>query len=159
MSSFTRFSKTPAMYYNSEESDKQRKDLWSVMEGFTYYVNNKEDDDNIIVPSGYLTDGASVPRVFWSLIPPWGRYGAAAIVHDYLCDGNPIRRYSTNVNNVRVYGNYYPNRKEANKIFNQAMKVLKVPRFTRWTMYTAVRIYGIFKPLNRDKSNGIFEVK
>jgi hypothetical protein len=27
------------------------------------------------VPAGYLTDGDSVPRVFWSLIPPWGAYG------------------------------------------------------------------------------------
>jgi len=38
----------------------------------------------LTIPKGFLTDGASVPRLFWNLIPPWGDYGPAAIVHDYL---------------------------------------------------------------------------
>ena len=38
----------------------------------------------IVVPEGFVTDFASVPRVFWDIAPPWGWYAAAAVVHDYL---------------------------------------------------------------------------
>jgi hypothetical protein len=36
------------------------------------------------VPSGFVTDLASVPRLFWSVFPRTGRYAYAAIAHDYL---------------------------------------------------------------------------
>jgi hypothetical protein len=38
----------------------------------------------IEVPSGFLTDLASIPKLFWNILPPFGRYSAAAVVHDYL---------------------------------------------------------------------------
>lgn len=39
------------------------------------------------VPAGSVVDGASIPRVFWSLIggPFEGRYRDASIVHDHFC--------------------------------------------------------------------------
>ena len=41
----------------------------------------------VVVPEGYKTNGADVPRVFWSIIPPFKpKYLPAVIVHDYLCD-------------------------------------------------------------------------
>ena len=39
----------------------------------------------ITVPKGFRSDLASVPRIFWPIIPRHGRYTIAAIVHDYLC--------------------------------------------------------------------------
>lgn len=36
------------------------------------------------VPTGFVTDLTSVPRVFWSLLRPDGDYVYAAILHDYL---------------------------------------------------------------------------
>jgi hypothetical protein len=38
----------------------------------------------IIVPVGFVTDFASVPRPFWSFLPPYGPWTRAAIVHDFL---------------------------------------------------------------------------
>jgi len=40
----------------------------------------------ITVPAGYRTDFASIPRLVWPLLPPVGRGGKAAIIHDWLCD-------------------------------------------------------------------------
>jgi hypothetical protein len=41
----------------------------------------------ITIPKGYETNGANIPRVFWSIIPPFKpKYLPAVIVHDYLCD-------------------------------------------------------------------------
>jgi len=82
------------------------------------------DDHVIVVPAGFETDFASVPRIFWRVIPPWGRYARAAIVHDYL------------------YASHIVGRKEADKIFLALMRALGVPWRTRTTMYWAVRLGG-----------------
>jgi len=41
-----------------------------------------------LAPKGYVTDGASIPRVFWSLAgaPFDGQYREAAVIHDMYCD-------------------------------------------------------------------------
>ncbi len=36
------------------------------------------------VPRGFVTDMASVPRLFWTAFPPCGKYTPAAVVHDYI---------------------------------------------------------------------------
>jgi len=38
----------------------------------------------VTVPAGFVTDFASIPRAFWSLLPPDGLYTYPAILHDYL---------------------------------------------------------------------------
>jgi hypothetical protein len=91
---------------------------------FSELVNEK-----IVAPAGFRSDGASVPRIFWNLFPPFHRYLLAAIVHDHLCvqGKSKTSKYSS---------------KQVHKIFHEAMKVLKVPRRTRWPMYTAVKFFG-----------------
>ncbi|AHK11759.1 hypothetical protein S144_45 [Shewanella sp. phage 1/44] len=46
--------------------------------------------ETVIIPTGFLTDGASIPKIAWSLIgtPFEPRFITAAIVHDYMCDNN-----------------------------------------------------------------------
>lgn len=38
----------------------------------------------ITVPAGFAWDGMSIPRALWSLLPPWGSYSGAALIHDWL---------------------------------------------------------------------------
>jgi len=38
----------------------------------------------VTVPEGFVTDFASVPRVFWQFLPRDGKYTYPAIIHDYL---------------------------------------------------------------------------
>jgi hypothetical protein len=80
------------------------------------------------VPKGFVTDGASVPRIFWSILYPFGNYFPAALVHDYL--------YSKASNKLKI------TRAEADKIFLQAMKDVGVGWLTRRTIYRAVRLGG-----------------
>lgn len=80
----------------------------------------------IAVPSGFLTDGASVPRIFWSLFSPFGDYFRAALVHDYL--------YSP--------GNRKFSRRESDRIFLDAMEDAGVSWIKRQTIYRAVRLGG-----------------
>jgi len=50
-----------------------------LLEDFTYR--------DVIVPKGYITNGANVPRLFWNLIPPFQpRFMDAVVIHDFLTD-------------------------------------------------------------------------
>lgn len=42
------------------------------------------------------------------------------------------------------YHNKVVTRKEADDIFLEAMKAIKVNKVTRWFLYNSVRLYGIF---------------
>jgi hypothetical protein len=39
----------------------------------------------ITVPAGFIFDGASTPRIFWSIVPPFKCTKEASCVHDWLC--------------------------------------------------------------------------
>jgi|SRR3990167_2545512 len=97
---------------------------WRVARAFRYYVGAEGSNDFIDVPEGYETDFASVPRGLWNILPPDGTYSQAAVLHDFL------------------YGKRLRPRKECDKIFLEAMKVLKVSWWKRRLMYRAVRIFG-----------------
>lgn len=92
-----------------------------LLETFAYQVR---DGDVIVVPAGFVTDFASIPRLFWRLEPPLGRAGKAAVIHDWL------------------YSNKLRTREEADKIFRQAMGDLGVPVIKRRLMWAAVRAGG-----------------
>lgn len=40
----------------------------------------------MVIPAGYRTDFATIPRLLWPLMPPHGRMANAAIAHDYAYD-------------------------------------------------------------------------
>ncbi len=100
---------------------------WTVWEDFAYYFDDK-DGPGITVPAGFMTDFASVPRIFWWLISPYGKHGKAAVLHDFLYY---MARNGTGKPRTR---------KEADVVFLQAMKVLGVATWKRLAMYYAVRI-------------------
>tara|TARA_R110000744_G_scaffold90984_7_gene176603 strand:- start:385 stop:804 length:420 start_codon:yes stop_codon:yes gene_type:complete len=83
----------------------------------------------VTVPRAFISDGASVPRAFWSLYPPFGKYLEAAVVHDWFCvlgkkGESPICS------------------KTAARVFLEAMQVCGVSRWRRRKMYWAVALGG-----------------
>ena len=54
------------------------------MREFGYDVGAEGSRDQITVPVGFETDFASVPRPFSAILPKWGKYGDAAVIHDWL---------------------------------------------------------------------------
>lgn len=42
----------------------------------------------VTVPSGFVTDGASIPRILWVFASPSGELFEAAIVHDYMYENS-----------------------------------------------------------------------
>lgn len=80
----------------------------------------------IKVPRFFITDGASIPKPFWSFLSPFGEYFPAAVVHDFL--------YSKK--NTKF------DRKQSDKIFLQAMKDKGVILPKRILIWSAVRSFG-----------------
>jgi len=77
------------------------------------------------VPAGIVTDGASVPRVAWSLFPPFaGKHRLAAVIHDRYCQ---IRD--------RPW-------EKVHRMFYEAMIAAKVDLISAKTMYGAVWAFG-----------------
>ena len=109
--------------------------FWDVLAPFEYRVGSEDSAEVVRVDAHFITDFASIPRFAWSIIGhPTGRYGKAAVVHDWLythpADGlvaRPVQPRS---------------RKRCDQIFLEGMKVLGVGWWKRSTMYLAVRVGG-----------------
>ncbi|MBS0153727.1 MAG: DUF1353 domain-containing protein [Nitrospira sp.] len=78
----------------------------------------------VTVPKGFVTDLASIPRIFFSALRPDGEYAYAAVVHDYL------------------YWTQTRSRDEADDILKMAMEDFKVGTVTVGAIYIAVRVAG-----------------
>lgn len=79
------------------------------------------------VSPGYEFDGASIPRFAWPIVGhPWGDYSPAALFHDIL------------------YDTEYWERKKADKMLKDLIKVLPVAATRRVLIYNAVRAGGGF---------------
>lgn len=74
----------------------------------------------IVVPVGFITDGPSIPRLFWNIVPVWGPWAIAGIIHDFVCCllamGRPHEECQT--------------RYECDRMFVDAMWSIDVP--ARW---------------------------
>ncbi len=110
-------------------------DFWLLITPLVYEVS---EGDVITVPGGFKTDFASIPRIFWRILPPqgWGghdRHGPASVVHDYL------------------YQKQARPKPEADLIFREAMLSLGVSPWRAAAMYWAVRLFGSWAWHSYDK--------
>lgn len=104
---------------------------WRVVEGFSYTGISGTFE----VPADSCTDFASVPRFFLWLLPSYGKYTKAAILHDCLW-----RIYVPRGDLGYV---------DADGMFRRAMRELQVPFLQRWLMWSAVRWGALMKPGGR----------
>lgn len=130
MSSFTE-----ALMVSPLKNGKQ----WVTRREFIYDVGEEGSGDVVSVPIGFITDFASVPRLFWTILPKWGKYGNAAVIHDYL------------------YMSQERSRKESDDIFYEGMVVLGTNKIIAKIMYYAVRIFGGFAYYKDNKRKYFFE--
>ena len=107
---------------------------WSVLDHIFYY-HSYDMRKFVVIPTGFRTDFASVPRLLWWLLPPQGdcgerNYGTSSILHDYLCSkfhkGEVTRKY-------------------ADDTFLEAMLSVGVNKKLAYLMYFFVRLYAKIK--------------
>jgi len=102
----------------------------------------------IVVPAGFLYDGASVPRIAWTLsgILPDGLIRAAALVHDWLYRYRghiPTGSYQY-LDQAGTWQDYYAawSREDADRLFGRMMREAGMSKRSRRTASRAVRWFG-----------------
>jgi hypothetical protein len=113
---------------------------WIVLTPLVYTIG--DTSDHIDVPAGFVTDLASIPRIFWGpplFLTPAGQYSRASIVHDYL------------------YWSQKCTRDQADRLLVIAMKESKVGSFDAAAIYEGVHQGGLQAWLDnaRDKARGV----
>ena len=113
------------------------RSLWAVQRALEYRTG--EGDELIVVPPGFVTDLASVPRFVWSFYPPDGPWAKAAIIHDFLyfTHGTGVWHDEVGITRGRPYS-----RKEADDILKEAMADRQVGRWERFVIWASVRLGG-----------------
>lgn len=107
--------------------------LWNVVAPFTYIIDSNTE---VNIPANFITDLASVPQIFWNVLPPQGgSYGLPAVVHDYLYHFATITKVKDNTSEPIT-------RKQADIILFQAMTDMKVESWKKHAIYYAVRLGG-----------------
>ncbi len=106
-----------------EPADEYDDNLWRLQRNLNYYsgVLGKA----VIVPAGFVTDFASVPRIPIAYDLCGSKANKASVVHDYLyAKGNICTR------------------EQADAVFKEAMAITGVPTWRRNLMWAAVRVFG-----------------
>lgn len=143
-SSFKKFSGPLDYRYDYDASQALGDDHWRVLRGFRYYIGDLGSSEWVDIECGELSDRASVPRILWSIVPPDGAHGQAAVLHDKLCrtltitkDGEPVRI----------------TRAKADALFLEAMEALNTPWLRRRLAYTAVAAYRMVSFTSEPQEN------
>lgn len=132
MSVFTKYDASLSMQFHKQATDLLGREHWIVTEPFVYYTDNLESNRYVAVPTGFLTDGASVPRMFWNLVPPWGRHGQSAVLHDYLCE---FAKVSNGIS-------YFPiSREYCDFVFLESLDILGVKKSTKKILAIGINLY------------------
>ena len=104
---------------------------WSVVDPLLYQGR----EERFVVPAGFRTDFATVPRLVAWLVPRFGTFTLAAILHDWLC--------SEGIRSGAVTS------RQADGIFRRVMRESGVPVLRRWLMWAGVRWGALTSELRR----------
>ena len=95
--------------------------LWMVCMEFSY---TSDDGTRYVAPAGLLTDLTSIPRPLWNILPPFGRYSGAAVIHDAL------------------YQAQLTTKEKADDILAEALDMANVPHLVKQLIVEGVRVGG-----------------
>lgn len=114
---------------------KDGREMVELLEPLVWGVESPDGPRFITVPTGFVSDFASIPWVARRLLPSFGPWARAAILHDYL--------YLTKGEDGRW------TRKQADDMFMEFMQATaesredgQPNRLTRSTIHRAVRAFG-----------------
>ena len=110
---------------------------WTLVEDFHIKLPN---GDNMLVPKGYWTDFASIPRPLKVFVDHLGIDNPAFLIHDYMYN---FGGYKTTKSKART--NKDVTRAFADKTMRQLQKQYGANIFRRWTFWKAVRFGGLFR--------------
>jgi len=104
-----------------EDVSRDGRGTWLLLDVVVFL---SADHGRIVVPAGFVTDLASVPRLPITYFLAGGLAHAAAVVHDYL------------------YTTHELTRAQADAVFREAAQACGVGAWRAWVMWLGVRLGG-----------------
>lgn len=140
MSTFTNFDGEEQLVYNKALSVQAGKDLWNTRPGFRYYLGEKGSKRWVDVETNFVTDGATIPRFLWWLLPPIGEYTQCTTLHDKLCSTYYIIELQDGVEQrVPV------TRKVIDQILRESMDVMEVTPWKKHVIMAGVNLHRVLR--------------
>lgn len=98
---------------------------------------------NIPIPKGFITDGATIPKIFWNILSPFGRFFKSCALHDYIClmaklKNNEAPNLKEGINIATQY------RKRADALLSLSMEKQGIKLWRRLLIMANVRTYTFF---------------
>lgn len=128
--------KSPAPRIVLTRTDTENGEMWQVVEKCEYKTDN--GGVTITVPKGFITDLASVPRIFWGIVASFELSLSGPLFHDliYRCAGQIPAEL---VNPDHIF-----ERDETDALFLELMVKSGVPHWKCRVAYRAVRTFARF---------------
>lgn len=82
------------------------------------------------VKKGFVYDGASVPRIVWTFMPPDGLHREGALIHDWCYVHHGVLK------NITI------TKEDSDKLFYEYMIEDGVGKYRAWIAYKAVSLFG-----------------
>jgi len=101
------------------KKSQEKYDWYEVIEDCLY--------GDVVIAKGFTTDFASVPQVFWAIVPPHGKASMPSVVHDYFYQHQRVHEYT---------------RAQVDRLWMSDMEAAGVPTLQRWVMFAYVRALG-----------------
>ena len=100
-------------------------EVWRLLDDFSASINGY----TITVPKGFITDGASIPRLLWRICghPMTTRRFPIALIHDWI---------------YTEYEDLPLTRKDADRIYHDGLRDLGFPEWMAWLEWAAIRLFG-----------------
>jgi hypothetical protein len=107
---------------------------FKVLSAFEFYIYTSAGE-RVIVPEGFITDFATIPKSFRWLLPPYhSDYGKAAVIHDYLIANQYVNCPDHGIRKIE-------SRAEARLVFKIALRVLNCPLWKQNLLVGSVGLY------------------
>lgn len=146
MSVFTRFSAEEQLVYQRTLSHAVGKALFAALPGYRYYIGSESSGRWVDVETGFITDGATIPRALWWLLPPIEEYTQCTTLHDKLCTTYFVTELHNGVEcNVPV------TRVEIDAILKESMDVLEVTPWKKKLIMAGVNLNRLIKNPTKPK--------
>lgn len=137
------------MFLNKAKIQRVDNKLWKVLEDIVF----EGRDHNFVVPKDFVTDLASIPKLFRSIFNTYGSYTEAAILHDLLSQLDrayrkgelAVKNGTVEFKEMKLPQFLLVGAHDVDGIFRKAMKDSGTNFLGRWYMWGATRIGSLFQ--------------
>jgi len=113
---------------------------WEVVDDWVYEIDGVE----YVIRTGFIFDGASIPRSFWHILNPIGILLIPGLIHDWAYKYAGLERV-TKITTRKIHSETISmNQADSDSLFYQTAVSINGLKFVNWLAYKSLRLFGFF---------------